>query len=166
MRAHLTPDLRQMVYDAGRPLNIWIRPLPDGSPRQLTSDREGAGFPFLSPDGQWIAYQTYRGEGTAISVMDRNGEHQQIIQDSPGVHFAFSFASDNRRIAYTACPEGVWNVYWVDRITRETKQVTNYTAFGSVVRSPTWRPGSEQMAFEYTEIRGNVYVIDLPESNR
>jgi len=165
-RAHLTPDLRQMVYDAGRPLNIWVRPLPDGSPRQLTSDREGAGFPFLSPDGQWIAYQTYRGEGTAISVMDRNGEHQQIIQDSAGVHFAFSFASDNRRIAYTACPEGVWNVYWVDRITRETKQVTNYTAFGSVVRSPTWRPGSEQMAFEYTEIRGNVYVIDLPESNR
>ena len=30
----------------------------------------------------------------------------------------------------------------------------NYTAYGSVVRSPAWRPGTEQMAFEYTEIQG------------
>jgi Tol biopolymer transport system component len=60
----------------------------------------------------------------------------------------------------------VWNVYWIDRTTGETKQVTNYTAFGSVVRSPAWRPGTEQMAFEYTEVKGNVYSIDLPAGNR
>jgi len=165
-RAHLTPDLREMVYDGGRPLNIWVLPLQGGPPRQLTFDREGAGFPFLSPDGQWIAYQLYRGEGTTISIMDRNGEHQQTILASPGVHFPYSFASDNRRIAYTACPDGVWNVYWIDRISGETKQVTNYTAFGSVVRSPAWRPATEQMAFEYTEVKGNVYAIDLPGINR
>ncbi|MGO9257668.1 MAG: protein kinase domain-containing protein [Bryobacteraceae bacterium] len=165
-RAHLTPDLREMVYDAGRPLNIWVLPLQGGSPRQLTFEREGAGFPFISPDGKWIAYQVYRGEGTTISIMDRNGEHQQTIVASPGVHFPYSFASDNRRIAYTACPEGVWNVYWVDRITGETRQVTNYTAYGSVVRSPAWRPGTEQMAFEYTEVKGNVYAIDLRGINR
>jgi len=161
-RAHLTPDLRAMVYDSGRPLNIWILPLPGGPPRKLTFDREGAGFPFLSPDGQWIGFQLYRGEGTTISIMDRNGEHQQTILASPGVHFPFSFASDNRRIAYTACPDGVWNVYWIDRVTADIKQVTNYTAYGSVVRSPAWRPGTEQMAFEYTEVKGNVYAIDLP----
>jgi serine/threonine protein kinase len=165
-RAHLTPDLREMVYDSGRPLNIWILPLQGGAPRQLTFDREGAGFPFLSPDGQWIEYQLFRGEGTTISIMDLNGGHQQTILAGPGVHYAYSFASDNRRIAYTACPDGVWNVYWIDRITGETKQVTNYTAFGSVVRSPTWRPGTEQMAFEYTEVKGNVYAIDLPAGNR
>jgi serine/threonine protein kinase/sugar lactone lactonase YvrE len=165
-RAHLTPDLREMVYDSGRPLNLWIVPVQGGSPRQLTFDREGAGFPILSPDGQWIAYQLYRGEGTTISIMDRGGEHQQTILASPGVHYVYSFAADNRRIAYTACPDGVWNVYWIDRITGDTKQVTNYTAYGSVVRSPAWRPGTEQMAFEYTEVKGNVYAIDLPGTKR
>jgi serine/threonine protein kinase/sugar lactone lactonase YvrE len=165
-RAHLTPDLREMVYDSGRPLNIWILPLQGGSARQVTFDREGAGFPVLSGDGQWIAYELYRGEGTTISIMDRSGQHQQTILASPGLHYAYSFASDNRRIAYTACPDGVWNVYWIDRITGETKQVTNYTAYGSVVRSPAWRPGTEQMAFEYTEVKGNVYAIDLPGINR
>jgi Tol biopolymer transport system component len=165
-RAHLTPDLKEIVYDSGRPLNTWILPLQGGSARQLTFDREGAGFPIVSPDGQWIAYEHFRGEGTTISIMDRSGEQQRTILDGPGVHYPFSFASDNRRIAYTACPDGVWNVYWIDRITGETKQVTNYTAYGSVVRSPAWRPGTEQMAFEYTEVKGNVYAIDLPAINR
>jgi len=165
-RAHLTSDLREMVYDSGRPLNIWILSLQGGSSRQLTFDREGAGFPVLSADGQWIVYELFRGEGTTISIMDRTGEHQQTILAGPGVHYPYSFASDNRRIAYTACPDGVWNVYWIDRITGETKQATNYTAYGSVVRSPAWRPGTEQMAFEYTEIKGNVYAIDLSGINR
>jgi Tol biopolymer transport system component len=165
-RTHLTPDMRDLVYESGRPPNIWILPLQGGSPRQLTFDREGAGFPAVSPDGQWIAYQLNRGDGTFISIMDRNGEHQRTLLASPGAHYAYSFASDNRRIAYTACPDGVWNVYWIDRITGETKQVTNYTAYGSVVRSPAWRPGAEQMAFEFTEVKGNVYAIDLPGSPR
>jgi len=39
----------------------------------------------------------------------------------------------------------------IDRVTQETKQVTHYTAFGSVVRAPAWRPGTDQMAL--TEIR-------------
>jgi eukaryotic-like serine/threonine-protein kinase len=164
-RAHLTPDLREIVYDRGRPLNIWIRAL-DGPPRQLTFDREGAALPVVSPDGQWIAYELSRGDSTTISVMDRDGKHQETILDGPGVHFPYSFSSDNRRIAYTACPDGVWNVYWIDRVTRETKQVTDYTAYGSVVRSPAWRPGTEQIAFEFTEVKGNVYGIDLPAGKR
>jgi len=51
-------------------------------------------------------------------------------------------------------------------VTRETKKVTNRKAFGSVVRSPAGRPGTEQMAFEYTEVKGNVYAIDLPGGGR
>jgi serine/threonine protein kinase len=165
-RAHLTPDQREIIYDSGRPNNIWSRPLQGGPPRQLTFEREGAAFPLLSPDGQWIVYQVIRGDSTTIAIMDRKGEHQQTVLDARGAHFPYSFAADNRRIAFTACPEGVWNVYWIDRITREVKQVTHYTAFGSVVRSPAWRPGTEQMAFEYTEVKGNVNAIDLPAGSR
>ena len=98
--------------------------------------------------------------------MDRKGGQQRTILTGTGAHYAYSFASDNRRIAYAACPDGVWNVYWIDRISGQTKQVTDYTAYGSVVRSPAWRPGTEQMAFEFTEVKGNVYAIDLPGISR
>ena len=161
-RHHLTSDLRESVYDAGRPLNIWMSRLPDGPARQLTFDQEGAGFPVFSPDGKWIAFELFRGDAnTTVTIMDRNGQHQQTLVSGAGPHYPYSFESDSRRIAYTACPDGVWNVYTVDRTTGEIKQVTHYTAFGSVVRSPTWKPGAEQMAFEFTEVKGNVYSIDL-----
>jgi Tol biopolymer transport system component len=35
-RAHLTPDLREMVYDSGRPLNIWIHCCPVRSRTEST----------------------------------------------------------------------------------------------------------------------------------
>jgi len=108
----------------------------------------------------------YRGDSVQLAVMDRNGGHQQVLTSEPGIHYSYSFASDNRRVSYTACPNGVWNVYWIDRTTGEIKQVTYYTAFGSVVRSPAWRPGTEQMAFELTEVKGNVYAIELPGGRR
>ena len=165
-RAHLTPDMRDFIYDDGRPLNIWTMPRQGGAARQLTFDREGASFPNLSPDGEWITYEKTRGDSTTIDVMDRNGGHQEMLLDQPGPHYPYSFSWDDRRIAYTACPEGVWNVYSIDRVTKEIRQITHYTAFGSVVRSPAWRPGTEQMAFELTEIKGNVYSLDLRAASR
>ena len=122
--------------------------------------RWGAGFPEVSWDGEWIVYEQWLGESTQIALMDRNGGNQQILLSEPGPHFPHSFAPDNRRIAYTVCKDGVWNVSWIDRVTREVKQVTHFTAFGSVVRSPAWRPGTEQLAFEFTEVKGNVYALD------
>ena len=45
--------------------------------------------------------------------------------------------------------------------TREIKQITHHTAFGSFVRSPAWRPGTEQMAYEYSEAKGNIELLPL-----
>jgi Tol biopolymer transport system component len=93
--------------------------------------------------------------------MDINGGQQEILMPEPGKRFSHSFASDNRRIAYAGFEKGVWNLYWIDRITRERKQITHHTAYGSFVRSPAWRPGTEQMAYEYSEVKGNVEILPL-----
>jgi Tol biopolymer transport system component len=106
-------------------------------------------------------YEVGRGDDTQIGVMDINGGQQEILTKEPGKRFSHSFASDNRRIAYAGFEKGVWNLYWIDRITRERKQITQHTAFGSFVRSPAWRPGTEQMAYEYSEVKGNIELLPL-----
>jgi Tol biopolymer transport system component/tRNA A-37 threonylcarbamoyl transferase component Bud32 len=165
-RPHITPDGRKIVWDAGRPSNIWSRSLQGGQPRQLTFDREGASFPGLSWDGQWIMYEVQRGDSTQIAVMDHNGGQQRILTTEPGLHFPHSFASDNRRIAYASFEGGVWNICWIDRITGERKQLTHNTAFGSFMRSPAWRPRSEQIAYEYAEVKGNIDLLKLLAAGR
>ena len=111
-------------------------------------------------------YQLVRPEGTQIAIMNRDGGEQQTLTSDAGPHFAHSFASDNRRLAYAGYVDGVWNIYWIDRITREKKQVTHYTTFGSFVRSPAWRPGTEEMVYEYSEMKGNIDLAQLPPGGR
>ena len=53
-------------------------------------------------------------------------------------------------------------LWWIDRITRERRQVTRFTSYGPYVRYPAWRPGSEEIVFEYSQVKGNVYMLDLP----
>jgi hypothetical protein len=35
------------------------------------------------------------------------------------------------------------------------------SAFGSLSRSPAWRPNSEEMIYEHTRIQGNIYRLNL-----
>jgi len=97
-----------------------------------------------------------------IGVMDRNGGHQEILTDDPALNWSNSWASDNRRIAYASYRDGVWNLYSIDRVTRERKQITRYTAYGAFVRNPAWRPGTEEVVYEYSQVKGNVYLMKLP----
>jgi Tol biopolymer transport system component len=161
LRVHVTPDEHDVVYDGGRPLNIWTRPLQGGRPRQLTFEKEGASFPVISRDGQWLAYEVNRGDDTQLAVMDRKSGQQRILTDRPGQNFCSGWTPDSRRVLCAGYFDGVWNIETIDRETGERNVITGYTAFGSFVRSPTWRPGTEQVAYEYMEVKGNIYLIDL-----
>lgn len=161
-RTHAMADGQAVLEERGVPTNIWLRPVSGSPPRQLTFEQPGATFPFASWDGQWIAYETKRGEAMQIGIVDRNGEHQEILTDDQAVNWPQSWASDNRRIACAGYRDGVWNLFWLDRVTRQRKQITRNTAWGSFVRSPAWRPGTEQVVYEYSQVRGNVYLLDVP----
>ena len=161
LRTHMTPDGLDFIYDFGSPRNIWKRPVAGGLPKQLTFGRQRTWFPDVSWDGKWIVYQVTDGDDTQIAVMDMDGAQQKILTSGPGKRFAHSFASDNRRIAYAGYEKGVWNLYWVDRITGETRKITQYTGYGSFVRSPAWRPNTEQLAYEYAEVKGNIERVQL-----
>ena len=157
----LLPDERELISSCSTPENICLTPVDGGEPRELTHYKDGATFPFVSHDGEWVVHNVRRGDAVQIGLTDRLGRTQEILTEDPGIHFAYSFSSDNRRIAYAAYREGAWNIWWIDRITRERRQLTHYTGFGSFVRSPGWRPGTEEVVYEQSEPKGNVYMLVL-----
>ncbi len=159
---NLMPDEREVFSSCSDPLNICLTPAQGGSPRQITFNREPAVFPFVSRDGLWIIYNARRGDTSQIGITDRNGGHQEVLTDDSWTNLATSFSADNRRIAYCSNRDGAWNIWWIDRFTRERKQLTHYTAYGPYVRAPTWRPGTEEMVYEYSQVKGNLYLLNLP----
>jgi Tol biopolymer transport system component/DNA-binding winged helix-turn-helix (wHTH) protein len=161
LRSKITADGRQIVYEAGQPSNLWIRAIAGGQPRQLTFDREGVRFPSISPDGQWIAAEVLRGNSSQAGVLSLAGGPIQVMTEGAGHYWPSAWSPDSRRIAMSVFRDGVWNIHWVDRVTRESVQVTRETSFGSYVRSPSWCPTTNEIVYERTQGKGNIYLLDV-----
>ena len=74
-QARISPDGKRVVFNSkeGSTLNIWTVPIEGGAAKQLTFDKELAGFPAWSPDGKWLALQIKRGEDTYAAVIPSEG---------------------------------------------------------------------------------------------
>jgi imidazolonepropionase-like amidohydrolase/Tol biopolymer transport system component len=95
----VAPDGRRVVYSAlGK---LYIRTLPDGEPRRLTTD-EGFEFaPSFSRDGQWIVYVTWSdAEMGRVKVVRPDGAAGRDVVSEPGHYMDPSFSPDGQKIVY------------------------------------------------------------------
>ncbi|MFN7920049.1 MAG: winged helix-turn-helix domain-containing protein [Bryobacteraceae bacterium] len=157
----LMPNAKDLLCACSTPMNICLGPATAPMPRQLTFERERAWFAITDRAGEWLAFQIARGESAEIAVMRTGGSDFKVLTNDAAQNWTHSFASDSRRIAFASFREGVWNLWWIDRVTGERKQLTKDTAFGSFVRAPAWRPGTEQLAYEWFQSRGNIFQLEL-----
>jgi Tol biopolymer transport system component/DNA-binding winged helix-turn-helix (wHTH) protein len=160
----VSPDGKELVFhlaDANQVLNVYKMPVTGGKPQQLTFDPEMAGYAVWSYDGKQIAYEVKRGQSTYLHLIPASGGTPVQLNNDAGQTWPHSWAPDGDRIAFAGLRDGAWNVYWISSKTREQKRLTNYTSAASFVRYPAWSPKNDQIVYEYAEVSGNVYVVDL-----
>ena len=161
MRA--SPDGKQIAFNStkGGVINVWTAAIDGGPPKQLTFDKELAGFPFWSPDGQFIAFEMKRGEDTNLMLIPSGGGTPTQLTFDKGQNWTGTFSPDGDKILFAGQHNGVWNVYWVSRSTRQEKQLTHYAKLNTYVRYPNWSPLGNQIVYEYAETTGNVWMMEL-----
>ena len=161
--ARLSPDGKQLAFNQaeGGVINTWIAEVPGGKPRQLTFDKELAAFPCWSPDGKYLALQVKRGDDAFVYLIPAAGGEAVQLTFGHGRSWPYSFSPDGDKILFAGDRGGVWNLYWVSRATKEVKQVTKYEKMNAFVRYPAWSPTGNQMAYEYSESTGNIWLMDL-----
>ena len=162
--ARLSPDGEQIVFNFkrnGGVINVWTASLVGGEPKQLTFDKELMGFPAFSPDGKTIAFQMKRGDSTYIMVMPSEGGTPVQLTFDKGQSWLYDWSPDGDKILFAGQRDGFWNVYWVSRSTKKQQQLTDYTKLNSFVRYPAWSPLGNQIAYEYSETTGNIWIADL-----
>lgn len=162
--ARLSPDGKQIAFnlaDDRGVINLWTVPVSGGQPKQLTFDQALAGFPAWSPDVKFIAYQLQRGDDAYLMIMPSDGGESTQLTFDHGRSWPHSFSPDGDRILFAGEREGIWNVYWISRTTKQQKQLTHYTKPNSFVRYPAWSPLGNQIAYEYAETAGNIWTLDL-----
>ena len=93
----------------GGSMNIWVQPLPDGQPVQITHGDEDATEPDFSPDGSRIAFRSER-NGGGIYVVPALGGGERFVAPK-GRRPRFS--PDGKSIAYVTGGRGASTDVWI-----------------------------------------------------
>ncbi len=161
--AALSPDGKQVAFNSAKSgtINMWVAPLDGGEPKQLTfSKGDRMGFPSWSPDGHFIAFLASRGEDGYLMVMPSEGGPATQLT-SEDASFVYSWSPDGDKIIYAGEHDGLWNLYWISRRTREKKQLTQFTKLNAFARYPELSPLGNQIVYEYAETTGNIWFAEL-----
>ena len=161
--ARMSPDGKQIAFNSVRSgtINVWIKPIDGGEPKQLTFDKEMIGFPCWSPDGKTLAVEVKRGPNDYLAIVPSDGGTPVPLVSDDGSSWPHDWSHDGDKILFAGQRDGVWNIYWVSRSTREQKQLTHYSKFNAFVRYPAWSPLGNQIVYEYAETTGNVWVMEM-----
>jgi Tol biopolymer transport system component len=160
---HLAPDGKTFAFNSTENgvTNIWTVSLDDKEPRQLTFAKELTGFPRWSPDGQFVAFEARQGDNSKLMIIPRGGGEAKQLTYGTGLTFTGGWSPDGNRVSFAGYRNNVWNVWWIAREGGAEKQVTSNTKLNVFVRYPTWSPLGNQIAFEYAEVKGNIWILDL-----
>ncbi len=148
--------------------------------RRLTDDRFADLHPCWSPDGQYIAIATDRGEQTdfeelvfgnyRVALYDvGSGEVEVLPYQQTGKNINPVWSPDGRALAFVSDRTGVNNVFIWSLDERRLYQLTDILSgvSGITPLSPaiSWAAQADRLALTYFEGAGyNIYVIDDPRA--
>jgi imidazolonepropionase-like amidohydrolase/Tol biopolymer transport system component len=102
----VSPRGNQVVYQALG--NLYIRDLPSGTPRRLTTQNDHHEYyPSWSRDGRSIVYTTWNDDALGtIRIAPASGGEGRVVTDKPGHYIEPAFSPDGARIVYRTTSDG------------------------------------------------------------
>ena len=151
--AHLgfSLDGRRMVYSQilsrGNLQQIGFDPNKEtvtGQSVGITQGTRWANTPHLSPNGDWLAFDSQRGKQDDLFVIKRDGTSLRQLTDDLYKDRRPRWSPDGKRIAFFSDRTGKWEIWLINSDGSGLKQLT-YAA-GTVI-NPTWSPDGTHLVY-------------------
>ncbi|HZI20384.1 MAG TPA: winged helix-turn-helix domain-containing protein [Pyrinomonadaceae bacterium] len=162
---HVTPDGRWVVYATygfQQPGMIWKVPTDGGEPVRLTD--KPASWPFVSPDGRFVAcvYTGHEGSpqrGRLAVIPIEGGEPVKLFDVAPTFRANVTWTPDNRGLAFLDARSGTNNVWMQPLSGGRPVQLTDFQ--GNAVIAYDYSRDGRLVATRSAESTGVVLIRDF-----
>jgi Tol biopolymer transport system component/serine/threonine protein kinase len=166
----ISADGKKLAYSVfNYTSNIWSSRIPKGEAISISEAQpvtegnqaiEGIG---VSPDGQWLAFDSNRSGNQDIYKMPMGGGELQKLTTHPSDDFMPSWSPDGKEIVFYSFRKGNRDIHLMTPEGRLIQQITNDPA---QERYPDWSPNGNQLVF-YSDKTGRqeLYLISRESKN-
>ncbi len=115
-----------------------------GQPVWVTRGTRLASTPHLSPDGEWLAFDSQGNRQEDLFVIRRDGTSSRQLTDDLPKDRQPRWSPDGKRIAFFSDRSGKWEIWMINSDGSGLKQLT-YDP--DVVNDPVWSPDGKRLAY-------------------
>jgi eukaryotic-like serine/threonine-protein kinase len=124
-------------------------------PKEILTSSKGASRPALSPDGQWLAFNSTE-EEEHLFVVNTDGSGLRQLTNGAHRNRGPRWSPDGKRIAFFSSRSGDWEIWTTDANGGDQRQVTKLAGYN--VAWPVWSADGKYLA--YTLFGLNTYLVE------
>ncbi len=131
--------------------------------RTLTNDKSINLSPAWSPDGEKLAFTSFKDENPNLYLLNLRNSTQYRLSDGKGLNSAPAWSPDGKRLALTLSKDGNAELYIMDVERKKFRRLTYNRAIDS---SPSWSPSNREIVFTSDRTGSpQVYIMDTDGLN-
>ena len=148
----------------GQRRDIWCVDYDGENPLRLTANRTLNLFPSWSPDGERVAFMSYRKGQQGVYLLDTRTGDVSLVNETTGSNLAPAWHPNGKEILVSLSKVGQHEIY---RIGLGGEIIRRLTVAPSIEISPSWSPTGRDVVFT-SDMTGTpqLYVMDSDGSAR
>ncbi len=169
----LSPDGTKIAFASNRSgyWDLYLLDIQSGETTRLTNTQAYDGAPSWSPDGAWLASETYYNNSLEIIVQPISDSSQEAIRltNDPASDHSPAWAPTGRQLAFVTTRNGNSEIYLADLEDAGSSRFTNLSNTPLTNEThPIWSWDGSKLAWaanSYEERPSGIYVWEIAKPN-